>query len=371
MEKARSSWKKRIRTAIKWIGIVLLTLIVLVSLIVVAIRTYRAAQAKITSPNGIQESGFVTLNGIRQFLQIRGEDQTNPVIVVLHGGPGSPITFLSSYYQRALEQDYTIVNFDQRGSGRTYYENREAGAALSAQAILADTDAIIDYARERFGQEKVIVLGHSWGTVLGSTYVKEHPEKVEAYIGVGQCVNNMEGDAFAAEEGIRRARNSGDEETAQEISALLRRHINTQDTPEKFLLTMDIRHAGAAYFHYAGEMSMLQTIWLGLTSPDMSLTDMRWFLTLGSSMESFLRLQQPLLADCIGFDANRLGVYEVPVYYISGEQDWITPAVLVEEYYQTVEAPEKQMRLIPDAGHTPFLDAPEAFSDAVLELMKK
>ena len=371
MGKARSSLGKRIGTAIKWIGSLLGALIVLFALTVVAIRTYRAAQVKITSSNGIQESGFVTLNGIRQFLQIRGEDQANPVIVVLHGGPGSPTTFLSSYYQRTLEQDYTIVNFDQRGSGRTYYENREEGAALSTEAILADTDAIIDYVRERFGQEKVVVLGHSWGTVLGSTYVKEHPEKVEAYIGVGQCVNNMEGDAFAAEEGIRRARSSGDEETAQEISALLRRQTNTKDIPEKFLLTMDIRHAGASYFHYTGELSMLQTIWLGLTSPDMSLTDMRWFLTLGSSMKNFLRLQQALLADCIGFDANRLGAYEVPVYYISGEQDWITPAVLVEDYYETVEAPDKQMRLIPDAGHTPFLDAPQAFTDTVLELLKK
>ena len=371
MGKTRSSWGKRIATAIKWIGIILGALIVLFALTVVAIRTYRAAQAKITSTNGIQESGFVTLNGIRQFLQIRGEDPSNPVIVVLHGGPGSPVTFLSPYYQRVLERDYTVVNFDQRGSGRTYYENRETGAALSTEAILADTDAIIDYVCERFGQEKVIVLGHSWGTVLGSMYVKEHPEKVEAYIGVGQCVSNMEGDAFAAEEGIRRARNSGDEETAQKISVLLTQYQNTTDIPEKFLLTMDIRHAGAAYFHYAGELSMLQTIWLGLTSPEMSLTDIRWFLASGSSMENFLKLQQPLLRDCIGFDANRLGAYEVPVYYISGEQDWITPAVLVEDYYQTVEAPDKQMRLIPDAGHTPFLDAPQAFTDAVLGLLKK
>ena len=312
------------------------------------------------------------MNGIRQFVQIRGEDKENPIILMLHGGPGSPITFLSSYYQQELEQDYTLVNFDQRGSGRTYYANQEKDVPLSMQAILKDIDGLVDYLRERFGQEKIILLGHSWGTILGSVYIDDHPEKVSAYIGVGQCINNMEGDAFAAEEAIRRAQENEDEQAAVKLSELLFQYSTSTDIAKKFMLTMQIRRTGASYFHYEGEVPMLQTLWLGLSSPDMSFTDMRWFLAMSGPLENFLALEQPLLEDCLTFRLEEMGnEYSVPVYYISGENDWITPTGLVREYYQTVDAPEKEMVILPNAGHSPFVDDPEAFCNAVTSVLQK
>ena len=103
---------------------------------------------------------------------------------------------------------------------------------------------------------------------MGSVYTQTHPEKVSAYIGVGQCVNNMEGDVFAAEEAIRRAQANGDEQTAASILELLNQYSASTDIAKKFMLTMEIREIGAPYFHYEGEVSMPQTIWLGLSSPD-------------------------------------------------------------------------------------------------------
>lgn len=374
MKPPRSPWHKNLLKLFKWVGICLAAILALALGTVFATRAVKAGQTKINAENGIQESAYVELNGIRQFIQIRGEDRENPVILMLHGGPGSPITFLSSTYQRALEKDYTLVNFDQRGSGRTYYANQNAGVPLSTQAILQDIDALVEYLKERFGQEKVVILGHSWGTILGSAYSKAHPEKVSAYIGVGQCVNNMEGDAFAAEEAIRRARENGDTQTAENISELLHEYSNSTSTDiaKKFMLTMEIRSIGTAYFHYEGEVPMPQTIWLGLSSPDMSLDDMRWFLALNGSFEDFLALEEPLLEDCLTFRLEDLGsAYSVPVYYISGENDWITPTALVKEYYQTVEAPRKEMIILPNAGHSPFVDDPEAFCAAVADLLQK
>ena len=354
----------------KWMGVSLSAILVFAFSAVLVARAAKAAQTNINTENGIQESGYVELNGIRQFVQIRGEHQGNPVILMLHGGPGSPVAFLSSYFQRALEKDFTLVNFDQRGSGRTYYANEEV--KLSTQEILSDIDSLVDYLRGRFGQEKVIVLGHSWGTVLGSIYVKEHPEKVTAYIGVGQCVSNMEGDTFAAEEAIRRATENGDERTAGKISELLDQYSGSTHIAKKFMLTMEIRQIGAPYFHYEGESSIPETLWLGLSSPDMSFVDMRWFLKMSGPFEKFLALEEPLLEDCLTFNLEELGSrYAVPVYYISGEHDWITPTDLVKEYYQTLEAPEKEMVVLPNAGHSPFLDDPETFCAAVKDTLQK
>ena len=373
MKRPRSPWRKKLMKALKWIGICLAAILVLALGTVLITRAVKAAQTKINTENGIQESAYVELNGIRQFVQIRGEDKENPVILMLHGGPGSPIAFLSSYYQRALERDYTLVNVDQRGSGRTYYANLGQNIPLSMRDILSDIDALVDYLRERFGQAKIILLGHSWGTMLGSIYVKEHPEKVAAYIGVGQSVNSVGGETFRANEAVRRAQANGDDTAAQKLSALSGQYSGFKEgSKEAFLMAMELRGASASYFRYEGEISTPQTIWLGLSSPDMDINDMRWFLALNGSLEHFLALEEPLLEDCMTFRLDELGSeYTVPVYYISGENDWITPVALVEEYYQTVQAPKKGMIILPNAGHSPFLDDPEAFCAAVANALQK
>ena len=144
---------------------------------------YNAHQSRIGTDTGIQEGIYVPAGGIEQYLQIRSEDKGSPVILWLHGGPGNPLSYLTYYYQRPLEKNYTIVYWEQRGCGRTFYRNEDSGE-LTIERLLADTDEVVDYLRERFDQEKVVIAGHSWGTVLGMEYVNTHPEKVAAYIGV-------------------------------------------------------------------------------------------------------------------------------------------------------------------------------------------
>ncbi|MDY3850165.1 MAG: alpha/beta fold hydrolase [Bullifex sp.] len=137
----------------------------------------------------IQEASYIDVNGIKQFIRIRGDDGTNPVMIFIHGGPASPMGYVSSFFQKELESKLTIINYDQRVSGRTYYANGCTSDA-DIETLLADLDSIVDYARTRFAQDKVMITGHSWGTVLGSIYVQRHPEKVitpsvrRAHIGI-------------------------------------------------------------------------------------------------------------------------------------------------------------------------------------------
>ena len=175
----------------------------------------------IVSTHGIEECSYVRLGGIRQYIQIRGQDVRNPIILFLHGGPGNPTSCLSYHYQKQLEQDYTIVNWDQRGCGRTYYQSRSNHEPISVEQILQDLEQLIDYLCTRFGQQKIILLGYSWGTVPGVLYAKRHPEKLACYLSVCQCVHILSGAVYAAAKTAAHAKVTGDHTQAQRLERLL------------------------------------------------------------------------------------------------------------------------------------------------------
>ena len=117
---------------------------------------------------------------------------SNPVIIYLHGGPGSPDSAMTYKFTNELIDDYTVVCWDQRGCGRTYVKNKdidEKNETVTFDQALSDLDVLTGYIKDRFGKDKIIIMGHSYGSILGSTYTYEHPENVAAYIGIGQFVN--------------------------------------------------------------------------------------------------------------------------------------------------------------------------------------
>ena len=187
--------------------IILFILGIAMILIFITIGTIRLINAKknyISQANGIQENIYVEIGGIEQYLQIRGEDQDNPIVLWLHGGPGFPLAYLSCYYQKDLEADYTIVCWEQRGCGRTYYKNNDSGE-LTTDRLVADMDELVDYLCERFQKDKIIIMGQSWGTVLGVKYLNENPQKVAAYIGIGQVTEFKQGKIYSAQAAIQKA----------------------------------------------------------------------------------------------------------------------------------------------------------------------
>ena len=151
---------KKVKKKMLMIFFVLCAIVLLTFLTIVFFRIHNSLESKIDTDLGTQENIYVTIGGIEQYLQIRGEDRNNPVILWLHGGPGFPLTYLTYYYQTALEKDYTIVCWEQRGCGRTFYRNK-GDNNLAIEQLLADTDEIIDYLRGRFGKDKIIIMGQS------------------------------------------------------------------------------------------------------------------------------------------------------------------------------------------------------------------
>lgn len=346
--------------------IILGTIIILIALTTAAFRAYHSYKTKIDTENGIQESTYVEIGGIEQYLQIRGEDSGNPVILWLHGGPGFPLTYLNYYYQTGLEKDYTVACWEQRGCGRTYYKN-ESGGEINIEQMLADTDEMIDYLRERFGQEKIIVIGQSWGTVLGMNYIHVHPEKIAAYIGVGQVTNFSRGKIYAAECAVKKAEENGND---SDVSLL--EHGMKQLAEAGSIENLDVKSiekmivVSVKYLKCGGEMSGPEQMFFALTSPELSWNDAKWFL-FASVTQNIISSQGDLMNymyfqfDVMDFSAE----YDIPICLIQGDGDWITPTDMVADYYSIVSSKQKQMKIIKDAGHTPFLDSPEQFCRAV------
>lgn len=148
---------------------------------------------RILSSNGIDEKLFVNINGQNQYVFIRGKDVNNPIILNLHGGPANPDAFFTYEFAKEISEDFTYVSWDQRGCGRTYYKNRNIDSkndTVDFEQALKDVDELVKYLCTRFKKDKVIIMGHSYGSLLGVSYVSKYPERVERYIGIGQSKIN-------------------------------------------------------------------------------------------------------------------------------------------------------------------------------------
>ncbi len=342
--------------------IFILILIIAILLFIFIGRIINKNKSSIKTTNGLQETVTIQVNGINEQLSIRGENPDNPVILFLHGGPGSPIGFLDFLWQPYLNDQFTVVTYDQRGCGITYYEN--PGAEVSGELILSDIDKTVDYLKERFHQDKIFIMGHSWGTILGTLYVQEHPEKVSGYIGIGQMVNMYTGEQIAFDETLKRATKANDTKYITKFTNAYEAFCATGKVDKNFV---QYRGMETKYLLGEKEKSSVVQYLMALVSPDISLREIKWYLVDSPPMR--IADDNPLLEFMYSFDANKMLEYEVPMYFISGGNDYVTPFSAVQSYYEKITAPNKDMKIMDGMGHTPFVDEPEEFAEIVKKLL--
>lgn len=359
-------------SVIKWIVLLLLLLLAASIIFLFIFRVINHTKHKISTKNGIEESFYIKLGGTDQFIQIRGEDTSNPVIIFLHGGPAFPISYLSYYYQQDLISDYTLISWDQRGCGRTYYKNKGDQTDLGTEQLLMDLDELVDYVKNRFNKDKVIIIGQSWGSILGTQYILSHPENVSAYIGVGQAVDFDDGKIFAAEQAMKQAEKLGNHKDVELLNEAIINFASSKSASETDIDNIDkMNKTIQKYLPAEKQISLSHQAFIGLSSPDMNFEDLRWFINAISTKKMFSLVEPLIDYSYYEFDALESGLsFEVPMYFIQGEDDWITPTAMVENYYETVSAPEKDLILMPGCGHTPFLDDPAEFADCIKTVLK-
>jgi pimeloyl-ACP methyl ester carboxylesterase len=292
-------------------------------------------------PGSVASLEQVSLGGWDQYVLIRGHDPANPILLFLHGGPGMPMMYLAHVFGRGLERDFLVVHWDQRGAGKSYSPDVPI-ETMNVEQFLADARQLIAALQARYGSEKVYLAGHSWGSYLGVLLAQRHPELLHAYIGIGQVVDDRRAAEIADAWLLERARLTANDEALRELQE------RGDAVREKWL------------FKFGGELHR-HTSWMpflitGLFSPEYSLRD-AVNVGKGSSFSSrhmrYNAVSGPLLEEVTQL--------QVPVYLFSGRHDYVTPAQLVEAYYEALSAPSKRIVWFEQSAHFPFFEEPERF----------
>lgn len=303
------------------------------------------------------EEEYVTVNGIDQFLLHYPKASDVPVLLYLHGGPGQAESLFAYELDRAWGELFTHVHWDQRGAGKTLRRNKKRGMPETVEQMLDDLHGIVKHLQRKYQADKIVILGHSWGSLLGGLYALRHPENVLSYIGVGQVICMMENERTAFRKILDMARKAGNQ---KHLRAMEQMGEYPPSDPELFLkLLFKFRKIQQAYDNGPGSGSGLG----GMIKTMRHSPSFQW-----GDLISFMRMFQvnrPLYLKLLAFNlASFPTQYAVPVHYILGEADTISPTSLVEAYYDTIEAPYKTLTILPGAGHNPIYERPDECATA-------
>ena len=339
---------KAIRILAGMIGVVVV--IVVLALFHRAWRQHENARAyAIHTPNGIQESMFVKIGGIEQWVQIRGDDRDNPVILYLHGGPGNSETVLYPVF-RTWEKHFTVVMWDQRGAGKTFGRNGTNERPLTMAQYVRDGVEMAEYLRRHLHKKRIILIGHSWGTGFGLMIAVARPDLFWAYVGTGQVVDIAEKETYIYNETMKRLRAAHDEEGIRTLESV-------GPPPYRSNHDLEVERSWSERYDIPAERDMRHHFTpMVAFAPDFSLRDI-YDLLYASRWSA-----QQLFAEEETFDARKCCMsFKLPVFIFNGDHDTITPSALIGPWFDAIRAPEKKFVVIEGAGHDAVLLEPDRF----------
>ncbi len=311
----------------------------------------------ITSPNGIEVLEKVTIGGIEQWIEIRGQDAGNPVILYLHGGPGAAMQPLGHAFQDSWESSFAVAHWDQRGAGRTHRSNNGKDIdTISLERMVEDAHEVVLYLRERLHQDRIFLLGHSWGSYLGIRLIKQYPELFHAYVGTGQTVNFREGLEISHQDALSLAREQND--TAA-LTALKTLGPPPYSPDELSILGRWLTKLGGSIYGETTVWPILKPI---IFAPGYSPIDIYYY------MNGPRQAMSRVLGAIMNENLHELGYdFEIPIFFFLGRHDHNTPSSLAEDYFNAIEAPFKKLIWFEKAGHVPMLAQPEKFARELIE----
>ena len=293
----------------------------------------------------IDEGQFVEINGIEQWIAIRGRDRRNPVLLVLPG-PGGALSPLAPVYT-PWETAFTLVHWDQPGAGATHAKNGENEGALSFDRLRRDLIGAIKFVRARLEVEKVVFLGASGGTVPGLKLARARPDLLAAYVGTGQVVNWARQEALAYEMILDRARKEGNLDAVSELERL-----GPPPWADVASVATKAKYANAPTQKEAAAMAAIAPYFSGAHIPPADATYVPHGLKRFDPIEQATAVFAALKPEFETFDARALGTrFEVPMIFLQGAEDAHTVSSEVEAYAAEIAAPHKAYVAIPGAGH--------------------
>jgi len=323
----------------------------------VHVQHVNARRFAIHSTNGVDEAMYITVGGINQWVQIRGQDRNNPALLCLHGGPGATWSPLTSLFL-PWEKEFTVVQWDQRGAGRTLEATGASVApTMSVSRMAQDGIEVSEFLRGYLHKDKIILLGHSWGSLLGIHMIKQRPDLFYAYVGTGQVANMRRSMQLGYRYVLDKARAAGDKQAVTELENL---GPPPYDKFEKVGVHFKWLGKYEAESDKLAESEILGRVLFG--APNLSVADAynrdRGFFRI----PTWTLYQELLNADLTSFSTD----FQVPVFFFQGRDDEVTAASLAEEYLGKINAPHKEYVPFEGAGHFAVWTVPDRFSNELV-----
>ncbi len=298
---------------------------------------------------------FVPLGGIDQWIDIRGDDSANPVLLVVHGGPGEAQWPQTEIY-KPWEKAFTIVQWDQRGAGHTFGRYGLDTPDVTLDRISRDGVELAEYLCRQLGKKRIIVLGHSWGSIVATHMAQIRPDRIAAYVGAGQVTSwatmvNMQYDLE-----LNKARKNGNRTAIRELEGNRLDPTNAQ----QYFSFANKYHVRA--FWPPTDQAWVQHLRSQFPELQASNPEQSKFLEKGMSFQG-----EHVLPDQLATDLTKTACrIDTGYLVIQGQNDIVAPTQAVVDYFKCIKAPKKELILIPNAGHFAFMTAPDKFLEALV-----
>jgi len=319
------------------------------------VRRILDSNRMILPAQGIDEKVKLHINGIDQWISVRGKDRRNPILLFLHGGPASPAMPEGYTFQTPWEDYFTVVQWDQRGAGKTYRANSEEAMApgMTVEGMTDDAAQVAQYLREHYHKQKIFLLGHSWGTVLGVNLAQRHPDWFYAYISVGQVVNGRRNEAIGYNFALSQARAEHNTKAIKELESIAPYPGTAKMTPERIGVrgTWEMYYGGLAW----GRKDYQFDVDAEELSPDYTRED------LDAIDKGSLFSLNHLLDALVDVDFDKVTHFACPVLVYTGAHDYTTPHETAEKWFDDIQAPSKRLVTFADSAHMIMQEQPGRF----------
>ncbi len=310
-------------------------------------------------PGSVSERVSVQIGGIPQGMFIQSADPANPVLLFLHGGPGMTEFFMEQNYPTGLEHHFTMVWWEQRGAGMSFSADIPP-ETMTMQQMIADTIEVADYLRARFGQDRILLFGHSWGSYLGIQVAAAAPDRFLAYVGMAQIVNQLRSEVMAHDYLLSAYRARGDRAMVRRLEAA---PVSMEDgLSPAWMRVRDRAMHSAGVGHTRDIDSVITGIFLPVWR-ERAYTVMDKINVWRGKLWSRPFFWENLLRDDLQV---RLTEFEVPVYFFVGRHDYTANPTLSRAYFEAIQAPTKGFYVFESSAHSPLFEEPERATEILL-----
>ena len=322
------------------------------------------ADVQAIAPGGVHDLIAVGIGGTRQWISVRGNNPANPILLFLHGGPGSPMMPESWVFQRPWEDFFTVVQWDQRGAGKTFAAaGRQPDKTQTLDTMQADAEQLIDLLRARYGKKRIFLMAHSFGSILGVRIAQHRPDALYAYIGVGQVVDVVQNEVVGYQLTLAEAEARGNAKAVSELKSIAPYPPPSFDGIQALRKLSierkwDVALGGMRYGRETDPETAIRSL-----SPDYSDDDVQ-AADIGEQTSDLL-----LVPQFKGVNFDNVSSFKCPVFIFAGAADRTTPTVLAEAFFNRIQAPRKKFFKIERASHdVPFDASGEMLVDLIADI---